>query len=174
MKVRPYKPEDAPALVALFHAAVHEVGRLYYSQAQVNAWAPGVPDPDSFRARAADGRTLLVAVDEDDRPLAYGDLEEDGHIDHLFCRPDVAGTGVTAALYEGLEAAARERGIDLVYVEASEPARRFFVRRGFDMVGRRDFEIAGVAIHNFEMEKTIEPIDAAAAARAEKGKFFKT
>ena len=157
MKVRPYTPDDAPALVALFHAAVHEIARIYYSQAQVNAWAPEVPDVGHFRARAADGRTLLVAVDEEDRPLAYGDLEEDGHIDHLFCRPDAAGTGVTAALYAALEAAARARGIGLVYVDASEPARRFFERRGFDMVGRRDFEIAGVAIHNFEMEKTLGP-----------------
>ena len=157
MKVRPYKPEDAPALVALFHAAVHQIARLYYSQAQVDAWAPAVPDVGTFRKRAADGRTLLVAVDEEDAPLAYGDLEEDGHIDHLFCRPDAAGTGVTAALYAALEDAARARGIDLVYVEASEPARRFFERRGFDMIGRRDFEIAGVAIHNFEMEKRLSP-----------------
>jgi len=155
MKIRPYQPEDAPALVALFHAAVHEVARLYYSRAQVNAWAPRVPDPAQFRTRAADGRTVLVAVDDDDVPLAYGDLEEDGHIDHLFCRPDVAGTGVTAELYAAIEAAARARGIDLVYVEASEPARRFFVRQGFELIGRRDFEMAGVAIHNFEMEKQL-------------------
>src|SRR4051812_44305117 len=106
MNVRPFKPDDAEALVALFHAAVHEVGRLYYSQAQVDAWAPEVPDPERFRARAADGRTVLVAVDDDDTPLAYGDLEEEGHIDHLFCRPDVAGTGVAAALYAALEATA--------------------------------------------------------------------
>ena len=67
MKVRPYKPDDAPALVALFHAAVHEIARLYYSRAQVNAWAPEVPDPATFRARAADGRTVLVAVDDGGR-----------------------------------------------------------------------------------------------------------
>jgi len=155
MKIRPYRHEDAPALVALFHAAVHEIARLYYSQAQVNAWAPEVPDAARFRARAADGRTLLVAVDDEDVPLAYADLEEDGHIDHLFCRPGAAGTGVTAVLYAALEDAARARGIGLVYVEASEPARRFFARQGFAMVGRRDFEMAGVAIHNFEMEKKL-------------------
>ena len=139
MKVRPYTDDDAPALVALFHAAVHEIARIYYSQAQVDAWAPDVPDPEQFRARAADGRTVLVAVDDGDAPLAYGDVEDDGHIDHLFCRPDAAGTGVTAALYAALEAAARARGIDLVYVEASEPARRFFLRQGFELIGRRDF-----------------------------------
>ena len=29
MKVRPYTDDDAPALVALFHAAVHEIARIY-------------------------------------------------------------------------------------------------------------------------------------------------
>jgi putative acetyltransferase len=156
MKVRPYRSEDAPALAALFHAAVHGIARLHYSQAQVDAWAPEVPDAERVRARAADGRTMLVAVDDSGAPLAYGDFEADGHIDHLFCRPDAAGTGVTTALYAALEAAARARGIGLLYVEASEPARRFFLRRGFHLVARRDFEIGGVAIHNFEMEKRLD------------------
>lgn len=105
--------------------------------------------------RAADGRLLLVAVDEDDAPLAYGDLEADGHIDHLYCLPDAAGTGVAAALYGEIEAAARARGIARLYTEASEPARRFFLKRGFAVVERNDFEIAGVAIHNFRMEKRL-------------------
>ena len=157
MKVRPYQPEDAPALASLFHAAVHGIARLHYSEAQVNAWAPRVPDPARFAARAVDGRTVLVAVDEAGAPLAYGDVEADGHIDHLFCRPDAAGTGVAAALYAEMERAARGRGIGLLYVEASEPARRFFLKRGFVLVARREFEIDGVPIHNFEMEKSLAP-----------------
>src|SRR3954469_1579245 len=145
MNVRPFKPDDAPALVALFHASVHEIARLYYSQAQVNASAPEVPDPAQFRERTGAGGPALVAVDDNDAPLAYGDVEDDGHIDHLFCRPDAAGTGVTAALYAGLEGAGRAGGRPRLHVEASEPARRFFLKQGFVLVARRDFEIAGVA-----------------------------
>jgi len=155
MKVRPFRAEDAPALTALFHAAVHGIARAHYTQAQVDAWSPEVPDPARFAARAADGRILLVAVDAGGAPLAYGDVEADGHIDHLFCRPEVAGTGVTATLYAALEAKAQARGIGRLHVEASEPARRFFLRQGFALIARRDFEIAGVAIHNFAMEKPL-------------------
>jgi putative acetyltransferase len=155
MKIRPFRPDDAPALAALFHAAVHGIARAHYSQAQVNAWAPEVPDPARFRARGADGRLLLVAVDAGDAPLAYGDVEADGHIDHLFCRPDAAGTGVTASLYAALEAAARGRGIGRLYTEASEPARRFFLKQGFVVVARNDFDLGGVAIHNMRMEKRL-------------------
>ncbi len=155
VRVRPYRDGDAPALAALFHAAVHAIARLHYSQAQVDAWSPREPDPERFRARGADGRLLLIAVDEGDAPLAYGDVEADGHIDHLFCRPDSAGTGITATLYADLELIARERGIERLYTEASEPARRFFLKRGFAEIARNDSELAGVPIHNFRMEKVL-------------------
>jgi putative acetyltransferase len=154
-RVRPFSPGDAPALARLFHDAIHQIASAHYAEAQVKAWCPQVPDPARFEARGRDGRILLVAVDGDDRPLAYGDVEADGHIDHLFCRPDAAGTGVTVALYEALEAAALARGLTRLHVEASDPARRFFERRGFTHLHRRDFEIGGVAIHNHAMAKAI-------------------
>ena len=155
MHIRPFRPADAPALGRLFYDAVHCVAGLHYSAEQVNAWAPVVPDPERFLQRAADGRIVLVAADGGDQPLAYGDLETDGHIDHLYCDPDVAGTGVASALYDGLEAVGRDRGLERLHVEASEPARRFFLRRGFTLLGRRDFALNGVAIHNFAMEKLL-------------------
>lgn len=156
-RIRPFRPADAPALAQLFHAAVHEIAARHYSPAQIAAWSPAVPDPARFLARGADGRTLLVAEAANGAILAYGDVEADGHIDHIFCRPDAAGTGVTAVLYDALETAARQRGIERLYTEASEPARRFFERRGFMVVTRRDFELAGVPIHNYAMEKRLGP-----------------
>jgi putative acetyltransferase len=156
MQIRSFRPEDAPALAEIYHAAVHRIGALHYSPEQVKAWSPAVPDPEGFLKRGADGRILLVAADGRDRPLAYGDLEPNGHIDHLYCRPDVAGTGVVSALYDRLEAAARERGIGRLFVEASEPARRFFLRKSFIVRRRREFTVAGVAMHNFAMEKRVD------------------
>lgn len=153
--VRPFREADAAALAAIFFSAVREVGGQHYSQAQVEAWAPTPPDPAAYLRRAADGRALLVAVDEADAPLAYGDLEADGHIDHFYCRPDVTRSGVAVALYEAIEAVARDRGLRRLHVEASEPARRFFERRGFVALERRAFPIRGVVIHNYRMEKRL-------------------
>jgi len=155
--VRPFRPDDAPVLAQLFFDAVHGVAARHYSPAQIAAWAPAVPDPARFLARGADGRALLVAQDSDGAILAYGDVEADGHIDHLFCRPEAAGTGVTVELYAALEAVARERGIVRLYTEASEPARRFFERRGFALLHRRDFALSGVPLHNYAMEKRLGP-----------------
>lgn len=99
---------------------------------------------------------MLVATDVFDEPLAFGDLEADGHIDHLFCRPDQAGTGVSSLLYNEIEKIWRSQGLARLFVEASEPAKRFFLRQGFRVDQRRDFEVRGVAIHNYGMEKILD------------------
>lgn len=154
-KIRSFRAEDAPLLAELFYRAIHTIASQHYSAAQVNAWAPAIPATERFLKRGTDGRTLLVAVDDADLPLAYGDLEADGHIDHLFCSPEHAGTGLTARLYEALEEQAKEAGIERVYTEASEPAMRFFTKRGFHITERNDFTLGDVPIHNFCMEKTL-------------------
>ena len=154
MIVRPFEPSDAEALATLFHESVREAGAQDYSEEQVAAWSPSRPDPEIY-LRRAESRTLLVAVDEAGEPVGYGDLEPDGHIDHLYCRADKIGTGVGSAIYAALEAAAKSAGIAIIFVEASESARRLFERRGFGIDARNDFTINGVAIHNYRMSKPI-------------------
>jgi putative acetyltransferase len=105
--------------------------------------------------RQAEGRIFFVAVDSDGQPIGYGDLEPDGHIDHLYCRPDMIGTGVGSALYAAIEAAAKRAGMTILFVEASEGARSLFERRGFKVDARNDFTINGVAIHNYRMSRPI-------------------
>jgi|SRR6516165_1257077 putative acetyltransferase len=154
MHIRPFQTNDAPGLAALFHASVHEIGRRHYSAAQVSAWSPAPPDPADYVRQAA-GSIFFVIVNEEGAPVGYGNLEPDGHIDHLYCRPDVAGTGVGSALYDALEQAARERSIPALFTEASEAARRLFERKGFVLESRNDFILNGIAIHNYHMNKRL-------------------
>jgi putative acetyltransferase len=99
---------------------------------------------------------VLVAANADDRPVAYIDLEPDGHIDRVFCAPEAAGQGIASRLYDAVEAAAREQGIRSLFTEASELARRLFERKGFAVAERQDLVIRGVAIHNYRMVKTLD------------------
>lgn len=155
VRIRPYEPGDAAALAELFQRSVRGLGPRDYAPAQVEAWAARGGTAEQAHARCTDGRTVLVAADLEGRPVGFVDLEADGHIDMLFCAPEAAGKGVAPALYSRLEAIARERGLRRLYTEASEAARRFFLRQGFAVAKRRDFEIGGVPIHNFAMEKTL-------------------
>ena len=122
--VRHYVTGDAAALIDVFVRSVRGLGPRDYTAAQVEAWVSRIGGPERTHARCSDGRLVLVAVDAADRPLAFIDLEDDGHIDMLFCVPEAAGTGVADALYARLEEAARHRGTARLYTEASEAARR--------------------------------------------------
>ncbi|MEM7768651.1 MAG: GNAT family N-acetyltransferase [Pseudomonadota bacterium] len=153
IQISTFRPQQAEDLVEVFSEAVTTLTRAVYSDAQVEAWLANTPDVEETRARCADGRLTLVAQTEAGRVVAFVDLEDDGHIDLLYARPEIARSGVTTALYAELEEAARARGIDRLFVEASETARFFFEKQGFTTLHRRDFEIHGVAIHNYAMEK---------------------
>ena len=101
-----------------------------------------------------DGRIRLVALDRD-RPVAFCDLEQDGHIDLLYCIPEAARRGASRLLYAQIEAYGRRQGLSRFYTEASAMARRFFLRQGFEEIERKDFLIGDTKIHNFAMEKTL-------------------
>ena len=153
--IRRYRPGDGRALAEVLFRSVREAGRTDYSAEQVEAWVPQAPDAGWFDARADDGRLVLVAQGVDGGVLAYCDMEPDGHIDHVYCLPEFVGQGVASRLYDELELHAASLGIQRLYVEASEAARRMFLRKGFMDAGRRDFVRNGVEIHNFEMEKQL-------------------
>lgn len=154
-EIRDFRAKDASAVAALYAAAVRGIGPRHYAPRQVEAWAARAAPPDWYVAKQERLLAGLVAVDGEGRAIAYGDLEPDGHLDFLYCAPEHAGTGVTAALYAELEACARAGGVSRIYVEASEAAKRFFEKQGYTLVRRRDFDIDGVPIHNFAMEKAL-------------------
>ncbi|KAA0592343.1 putative acetyltransferase [Azospirillum lipoferum] len=157
MRIRDYRPPDAPLLAALYARSVRGIGPRFYTPEQVEAWAAQAPTVERVREAYGDGRVALVAVDEDDQPVAFSDVESDGHINFLYCAPEAAGQGVMSALVDLLEARAKALGHPRLHVEASEAARPFFLRRGFTLLERRDLRIGDVPIHNYAMEKWLAP-----------------
>ncbi|PWC85191.1 acetyltransferase [Azospirillum sp. TSH100] len=157
MRIRDYRPSDAPLLAALYARSVRGIGPRFYTPEQVEVWAAQAPTVERVRQAYGDGRVALVAVDEDDRPVAFSDVESDGHINFLYCAPEAAGQGVMSALVDLLEERARALGHPRLHVEASEAARPFFLRRGFTLLERRDLRIGDVPIHNYAMEKWLVP-----------------
>ncbi len=161
--IRPYRPHDAEVIAALTLAAIRITALRAYSPAQVEAWA-GRYNVQRLLDGAAKGDVILVAVDADDRALAYTvletGLESGGHIDMLYCHPAHTGQGLALALLAAAEAAARAEGVTHLFTQASELARPVFARAGYDLRHRRDFAIpaeAGeIAIHNYAMAKRLD------------------
>jgi len=143
---------DTAALAAIYLSAVEGTVAKYYSPEQARAWLSLAPSPDHLAAVMHDGRLRLVATDKEGQPVGFVDLKPDGHLHYLYVHPKVAGAGLGAALLSAAVAAARRRGLELVYAEASEAALRCFLKQGFRQKERRDLTVAGVPIHNYSVD----------------------
>lgn len=155
VSLRPCRAGDAELLSALMFRSVREGAIREYSDEQVQAWLPACPSAEFMDRRTRGGRLVLVALDHSGSIVGYGDLEADGHIDHLFVAPEHIGCGVGSALYDALEVHARNSGIGRLYVEASEAAQRLFLARGFNIECRNDKMVRGISIHNYSMSKLL-------------------
>jgi putative acetyltransferase len=153
--IRPYRPSDLEALIALFRDAVRQVARRDYSEAQVRAWAPDAIDRARWAARRADRPTWVAEAGGD--IAGFTDLEPDGHIDMLFVHPGQQGRGVATALLAQVEAAARAQGIGRLFTEASITARPVFERRGFRVVAPQTVSLRGQRLTNYRMERVLAP-----------------
>jgi putative acetyltransferase len=153
IEIRPYRAGDEDGIVRVFFDSVRHVGVRHYSAAQVEAWAPAPPDLGIVLARVGDGRLTLVAVDADGAVVGYGDLEPDGHIDHLYCAPEAVAIGLGSRIVAALLEAAERQGITHLFVEASDAARPVFERHGFVVDRRNDLVRHGVALHNWSMTR---------------------
>lgn len=108
---------------------------------------------EAFTAAMSEDRRVWVAEDSDGTARGFIELEDDGHIDRFYCHP--VGAGIGSALYDRLKAEADARGMPRLRVEASEPARRFFLRAGFCVESRREVWRNGVCLHNYAMTRTL-------------------
>ncbi|NNU78947.1 GNAT family N-acetyltransferase [Halovulum dunhuangense] len=151
--IRPFRPEDAAALAALFHRAVTQGAAAFYDDAQRAAWSPAPPDAESFAARLAP-QTVFVAAEEG-AALGFMSLTGAGHLDMAFVAPERMGTGLAGQLYDHVERAALKAGHARLTTDASHPARRFFARRGWRVLRRQAPVRNGVALTNFAMEKRL-------------------
>lgn len=84
-----------------------------------------------------DDRTALhvVALDADGKPVGTGRLTTDGHIGRMAVLRDWRGVGVGAALLQALTAAARDRGLEEIVLNAQVGAIGFYRRYGYTEEG---------------------------------------
>jgi putative acetyltransferase len=158
MRIRAYRDADAPLLMRLFHATVHEVCRADYPSAALEAWAPAAGlDPDVWRTRFARTRPWVAVAEDDDAPVGFLELDADGHIDCCYAHHRWQRRGVgTLLLGHALALAARARFPRLT-ADVSITARPFFARHGFAVVRAQDVRRNGETLRNFVMERVLAP-----------------
>ncbi|MBR0798875.1 GNAT family N-acetyltransferase [Bradyrhizobium jicamae] len=152
--LRPYLPEDAPLLAAIFVASITELTSDDYSEAQQEAWAMTADDEDAFGRRLAGQLTLIASLLGS--PVGFASLKGTDHIDMLYVHPGAAGQGVGAALCDALEKIAGARGAKALTVDASDTALDFFRKRGYAAERRNSVTINDEWLANTTMKKTLD------------------
>lgn len=150
---RPYRPDDAAPLLALFRDTIRRVNARDYSPDQIRAWASDDIDPNDWAGRFA-GRFVVVA-EEEAQVAGFAELEAHGHIDRVYVSADHQGKGVGGALLEALVAEARRLGLTRLFVEASITARPFFEAKDFTVLTQQVVTLRGVEFVNYRMERLL-------------------
>ena len=148
--LRPYHPDDSPALLALFRDTIRRVNSRDYSPEQIRAWASDEIDIAHWAARFV-GRFAVVAK-EANQLVGFTDLEPSGHIDRFFVSADHQRRGIGAMLLAAVIAESRRLGIPRLFTEASLTARPFFEAHGFTTLASQLVACRGVEFVNFRME----------------------
>ena len=152
--IRPFRPKDAEYLSRIYQDAVRTLAARYYAPDQIAAWLSIAPAPERLKHLYGDGRSALVCT-AGGRPIAFSDHDAAGHIRFLYCDPAFADRHAASRLMNAVEMSARRQGLGHLTSEASEAALAVFRRHGFRITARRNFELGGVTIHNYAVEKRL-------------------
>jgi putative acetyltransferase len=151
--LRPFRPDDARALLALFRDTIRRVNSRDYSPVQVAAWASDDIDTVSWFGRFA-GRFVLVA-EKAGHPVGFAELERDGHIDRVYVAADHQRCGIGRQLLAAVVAEARRVGPARLFTEASITARPFFENQGFAVLAPQVVVCRGAEFVNYRMERVL-------------------
>jgi len=154
--IRRFRAGEGDALGRLFHHAVHEGSAGAYDATQRAAWSPTPPQGPEWAARLSALMTLVAW--QGHTPVGFMTLDPaTGHLDMAFVLPEVKGQGVAPMLLGLLERCARRHRCDRLTTDASERARRFFLKHGWQDGPRQQFNRNGVTLHNYRMAKPLKP-----------------
>jgi putative acetyltransferase len=84
-RIVPLEEAHIPRLLDLFEQSVRRLGPAHYSPEQVEQWARGAHHPGlASQLREHHG----WVIEQDDVPLGFATLSDDGHLSLLYVSPD--------------------------------------------------------------------------------------
>ncbi|MBL0486591.1 GNAT family N-acetyltransferase [Aeromonas caviae] len=140
-RIVPLEEAHIPRLLDLFEKSVRRLGPAHYSPEQVEQWARGAHHPGlASQLREHHG----WVIEQDDVPLGFATLSDDGHLSLLYVSADHPRQGLGTLLLERVLAAASQMGLGSLTTEASAFSLALFLRHGFLLTGLETVERGGV------------------------------
>lgn len=161
MHLRPFSPDDAGALIAVFRDAVRRIGPVAYTKKQVEAWARHPVDFYDFRSRLSRGHTLVM--EEAGRAVAFGQLDPLDHLAFLYTAADYNRKGIGSCIYDALEHHACIEHVTDIHTEASRISMPFFAKKGYRVTAVEQVVLFGIRLERFAMNKRLDAFHARCA-----------
>ena len=159
MKIRAYRQEDLKEIAELFYNTVHTVNAADYTEQQLDAWADGNIDLETWDRSFREHMTLVAVMpsgqeNEKEQIAGFADMDSTGYLDRLYVHKDFQRQGIASALCDRLEQAA---DVENFTTHASVTAKPFFEKRGYQAVREQQVERKGTLLTNYVMKKVCSP-----------------
>jgi putative acetyltransferase len=139
-RIVPLEEAHIPRLLDLFEQSVRRLGPAHYSPEQVEQWARGAHHPGlASQLREHHG----WVIEQDDVPLGFATLSDDGHLSLLYVSADHPRQGSAPCCWSGCWQPPARWDWQLT-TEASAFSLALFLRHGFLLTGLETVERGGV------------------------------
>ncbi|MAD97962.1 MAG: hypothetical protein CMB99_11610 [Flavobacteriaceae bacterium] len=144
---------DLDQVLDVFNLAIRNTASKDYTAAQIKAWSASSLETDRWTQKILNQE--VYAVVDNEKIIGFSSLEHQNYMDLMYVHPSHTGKGIAKSLCNIIEELARNHGTKVLHTDASETAKPFFERMGFSSIRKNSFELRGVLIHNYHMEKKL-------------------
>ena len=146
MLIRNYQSSDCQKAIDLFYDTVHTVNAKNYDEKQLSAWAPKDVDLTKWNQSLMNNFCLVAEINGE--IVGFGDITQDGYLDHLYVHKDFQGQGIASMLCDRLEAISDE-----IITHASITAKGFFLKRRYQVINKQTVVRREIELVNYVMKK---------------------
>jgi len=152
---------DAEQLSRVQFEAVRGTAAAFYPSEVVQSWAPEPSEQRTaeFRRAILSDDELFVVAEREGRVLAFGSIVVSAsELRSVYVHPSVGRHGVGSQIVAELEGLAMAHSLASLELTASLNAEKFYVRQGYEVVGRDVRRIGtGVRMACLKMKKALAP-----------------
>ena len=160
---RPVTISDVEALLRVHYAAVHGPGpSTFYAENIIQSWSPSPTDEhriNQLRKAIENSTELFVVAESAENALIIGFgsiVPAQQELRAVYVDPLFGRRGVGPKILSHLEALAILHGTDILHVDASLNAERFYNRHGYSVVQRASHRLSsGVDMDCVKMSKKL-------------------
>jgi N-acetylglutamate synthase-like GNAT family acetyltransferase len=153
MNVRRYKTGEEKEIWLLYYNTTRRINGRDYTKEQVERWAPDQMEA-SWKERVRQKNPFVA--EHEGEIVGFVELEASGHIDRFYCHHQWQRRGIGKLLYQAVEQEAFRLNINVLFLESSKTARKFFLSMGFEIVREESNLICGAPAPRFHMRKELK------------------